>query len=63
MSGKARRRSQWKGRELEERQTTVTATIQDIDKNTNNVFLRWPEGTIVGMHVKDPSDPGRREGG
>ena len=38
-----------------ERQTTVTATILDIDKNTNNVFLRWPEGTTVGMHVKDPA--------
>jgi Cu/Ag efflux protein CusF len=38
----------------EEHQTTVTATIQDIDRNTNNVFLKWPEGTIVGVHVKDP---------
>jgi len=38
----------------EERQTTVTATIQDIDRNTNNVFLKWPGGATVGMHVKDP---------
>jgi hypothetical protein len=38
----------------EERLTTVTATIQDIDRNTNNVFLKWPEGAIVGVHVKDP---------
>ena len=38
----------------EERQTTVTATILDIDRNTNNVFLKWPEGTTVGVHVKDP---------
>lgn len=38
----------------EERQTTVTATILEIDRNTSNVFLKWPEGTTVGMHVKDP---------
>ena len=35
-------------------QTTVTATILEIDRNTNNVFLKWPEGAIVGVHVKDP---------
>jgi hypothetical protein len=43
-----------KGPGKEERLTTVTATIQDIDRNTNNVFLKWPEGAIVGVHVKDP---------
>ena len=39
----------------ETRQLTVTATIQDIDKDRNNVFLKWPEGVIVGVQVKDPT--------
>lgn len=39
----------------ETRLITVTATIQDIDKNRNNVFLKWPEGAIVGVKVKDPT--------
>jgi hypothetical protein len=33
---------------------TKTATIQDIDRNTNNVVLKGPEGNLVGVHVKDP---------
>ena len=36
------------------RQVTVTATVQDIDKNTNNVFLKGPEGNIVGVKAQDP---------
>jgi hypothetical protein len=36
------------------RHTIVTATIQDIDRNTNNLFLRWPEGVVVGVRVNDP---------
>ncbi len=39
----------------ETRQLIVTATVQDIDRDRNNVFLRWPEGAIVGMQVKDPT--------
>jgi hypothetical protein len=39
----------------ETRLITVTATIQDIDKDRNNVFLKWPEGVIVGVQVKDPT--------
>jgi len=39
----------------ETRQLTVTATIQEIDKGRHHVFLRWPEGTIVGLQVKDPT--------
>ena len=39
----------------ETRLVTVTATIQDIDKDRNNVFLKWPEGVIVGVQVKDPT--------
>lgn len=33
---------------------TKTATIQDIDRNTNNVVLKGPEGNLVGVKVKDP---------
>jgi hypothetical protein len=33
---------------------TKTATIQDIDRNTNNVVLKGPEGNLVGVNVKDP---------
>jgi len=33
---------------------TKTATIQDIDRNTNNVILKGPEGNLVGVNVKDP---------
>jgi len=36
------------------RQVTVTATVQDIDKNTNIVFLKGPEGNIVGVKAEDP---------
>ncbi len=36
------------------RQVTVTATVQDIDKNTNNVYLKGPEGNIVGVKAQDP---------
>jgi hypothetical protein len=42
------------GPKSETRQITVTATVQEIDRNTNNVFLKWPEGVIVGVQVKDP---------
>jgi hypothetical protein len=48
-------KAQVEGPGSEVRQITVTATIQDIDKDRNNVFLRWPEGVIVGMQVKNPS--------
>jgi ribosomal 50S subunit-recycling heat shock protein len=33
---------------------TKTATIQDIDRNTNNVVLKGPEGNLVGVNGKDP---------
>jgi hypothetical protein len=36
------------------RLVTKTATIQDIDRNTNNVVLKGPEGNLVGVNVKDP---------
>jgi hypothetical protein len=39
----------------EKRQITVTATVQEIDHERNNVFLKWPGGAVAGMHVKDPS--------
>jgi len=39
----------------ETRQLTVTATIQELDKDRHHVFLKWPEGTIVGLQVKDPT--------
>jgi hypothetical protein len=29
--------------------------VQDIDRDRNHVFLKWPDGAIVGMQVKDPS--------
>ena len=38
----------------EKRTITVTATVQEIDRDRNNVFLKWPEGAVVGMQVKDP---------
>lgn len=39
----------------EKRTITVTATVQEIDRDRNNVFLKWPEGAVVGMQVRDPS--------
>jgi len=44
---------------------TKTATIQDIDRTTNNVVLKGPEGNLVGVKVKDPGywkRSGRRPG-
>jgi hypothetical protein len=38
----------------EKSQTTITARIQYIDRNTNNVYLTWPDGVTVGVHAKDP---------
>ncbi len=37
------------------RQVTVTATLHDIDKNTNNIVLKGPGGNLIGVKVKDPS--------
>jgi biopolymer transport protein ExbD len=37
------------------RQVTVTATLHDIDKNTNNIVLKGPGGNLVGVKVKDPT--------
>jgi len=34
---------------------TVTATITAIDKKTNTVKLKGPEGNVVSVKVKDPS--------
>jgi len=42
------------GRGVEVRQTTVTARIAYIDRNTNNVYLTWPDGVTVGVRAKDP---------
>ncbi len=39
---------------MEVRQTTVTARIAYIDRNTNNVYLTWPDGVTVGVRAKDP---------
>jgi len=33
----------------------VTATLHDIDKNTNNIVLKGPGGNLVGVKVKDPT--------
>lgn len=38
----------------EVRRTTVTARIAYIDRNTNNVYLTWPDGVTVGVRAKDP---------
>ncbi len=37
------------------RMITVTATLHNIDKNTNNIVLKGPGGNLVGVKVKDPS--------
>jgi hypothetical protein len=37
------------------RQVTVTATLHDIDNNTNNIVLKGPGGNLVGVKVKDPT--------
>jgi hypothetical protein len=42
------------GAGTEVRQTTVTARIAYIDRNTNNVYLTWPDGVTVGVRAKDP---------
>ncbi len=39
---------------MEVRQTTVTARIAYIDRNTNNVYLTWPDGVTVGVRAKAP---------
>ncbi len=44
--------SEGPGKEV--RQTTVTARIAYIDRNTNNVYLTWPDGVTAGVHAKDP---------
>ena len=42
------------GAGTEVRRTTVTARIAYIDRNTNNVYLTWPDGVTVGVRAKDP---------
>jgi hypothetical protein len=34
------------------RQITVTATILEISKYSNGVFLKWPKDAVVGVQVK-----------
>ena len=36
------------------RLVTLTATIQDIHRNTSNVVLKAADGRLVGVNVKDP---------
>jgi len=41
---------------IEETETTITATILDIDKVKETATLKAPDGEVVGVKVKDPAN-------